>query len=231
MDLVGRDLDEPADAQSAYRLAGVLEQAVRASNAQFEDPEVLERLRVRVTPHAGGEQSGWDVFSLEYAASAPLTTVFTAEAAKKYLRAFTFLWRLKRVEHALCATADDEAQRHRGSAEGRRERRRGGRSRTSPRCHTLRGEMHHFVSNLQYYVMFEVRRRRERFRREMREARISTTSSPRTTGTSTPSSRNPSWGPSQLRAGPPKLFESVLRFRPLIGSTSARRGDAASARS
>jgi gamma-tubulin complex component 3 len=24
------------------------------------------------------------------------------------------------------------------------------------RCHTLRGEMHHFVSNLQYYVMFEV---------------------------------------------------------------------------
>ena len=174
MDLVGRDLDEPADAQSAYRLAGVLEQAVRASNAQFEDPEVLDRLRVRVTPHAGGEQSGWDVFSLEYAASAPLTTVFTAEAAKKYLRAFTFLWRLKRVEHALCATwqtmkPNVTAALQRDGASGAAGRALAHELR---RCHTLRGEMHHFVSNLQYYVMFEVLEASwERFRREMREAR------------------------------------------------------------
>ena len=51
-------------------------------------------------PHAGGER-GWDVFSLEYTAAMPLSTIFTPAVMEKYLRIFNFLWRLKRVHHDL----------------------------------------------------------------------------------------------------------------------------------
>ena len=104
MDLVGPDLAEPAGAVSAYRLTGTLEAAIRSSNAQFDDADVLDRLRVRMMPHVGGDELGWDVFSLEYVFAPPLTTIFTENAMGKYLRVFNFLWRLKRVEHSLCAT-------------------------------------------------------------------------------------------------------------------------------
>ena len=98
MDLVGPDLAEPASTVSAYKLTGTLESAIRASNAQFDSSDVLDRLRVRMMPHAGAEEKGWDVFSLEYVVDDPLSTVFTEQAMGKYLRVFNFLWRLKRVE-------------------------------------------------------------------------------------------------------------------------------------
>ena len=174
MDLAGEDLAEPASNVSAYKLSGTLESAIRASNAQYDESDVLDRLRVKMMPAAGADEVGWDVFSLEYQTSAPLTTVFTPDAMGKYLRVFTFLWRLKRVEHALCATwqtmkpnvtaalARDGVAGAAGVALAEELR----------RCHTLRGEMHHFIANLQYYVMFEVLEGSwEVFTREMRDAR------------------------------------------------------------
>ena len=52
----------------------------------------------------GDGDRGWDVFSLEYQAASPLSTVFTEAVMLRYLRIFNFLWRLKRVEHALSAS-------------------------------------------------------------------------------------------------------------------------------
>lgn len=173
MDLVGPDLAEPAGAVSAYRLTGTLEAAIRSSNAQFDDADVLDRLRVRMMPHVGGDELGWDVFSLEYVFAPPLTTIFTENAMGKYLRVFNFLWRLKRVEHSLCATWETmkpnvTAALQRDGVAGAAGRALAGELR---RCHTLRGEMHHFISNLQYYVMFEVLEGSwEVFTREMDEA-------------------------------------------------------------
>jgi gamma-tubulin complex component 3 len=150
MDLAGEDLAEPASNVSAYKLSGTLESAIRASNAQYDESDVLDRLRVKMMPAAGADEVGWDVFSLEYQTSAPLTTVFTPDAMGKYLRVFTFLWRLKRVEHALCATwqtmkpnvtaalARDGVAGAAGVALAEELR----------RCHTLRGEMHHFIANM-----------------------------------------------------------------------------------
>jgi len=161
MDAVGPFLSERAAAVSSYKLMSVLESAIRASNAQFDDPDILGRLRVRLMPYAGGE-CGWDVFSLEYVVTEPLTTLLTEEALSKYLRVFNFLWRLKRVEHALNATWEGMKP----SASGSLSLRRGGAGAhahdAAPlaaelrRCHTLRAEMAHFVTNLQYYIMFEV---------------------------------------------------------------------------
>ena len=64
---MGPELGQPPAKLSAYKLSGSLESAIRASNAQFDDPDILGRLRVRMLSAAGGEV-GWDVFSLEYQA-------------------------------------------------------------------------------------------------------------------------------------------------------------------
>jgi len=103
MDLVGPDLGKKASEVSAYKLMGTLESAVRASNAQYDESDIINRLKVKMMPHVG-QEVGWDVFSLEYVTTSPLSTVFTDDVMTKYLRVFNFLWRLKRVEVALSSS-------------------------------------------------------------------------------------------------------------------------------
>ncbi|KAL3637329.1 Gamma-tubulin complex component 3 [Castilleja foliolosa] len=157
MDIVGPELSEAANTISSFKLAGLLESAIRSSNAQYDDTDILDRLRVKMMPHNTGDR-GWDVFSLEYDSRVPLNTVFTESVMSRYLRIFNFLWKLRRVEHALigvwktmkpnCVTSrffsklPDAVKRQ--------------LILTSRKCQVLWGEMNHFVSNLQYYIMFEV---------------------------------------------------------------------------
>lgn len=49
----------------------------------------------------GREDSGWDVFALQYRVDGPLGTLFPATCAARYRALFTQLWRVKRIEHAL----------------------------------------------------------------------------------------------------------------------------------
>ncbi|GLT88330.1 hypothetical protein SLE2022_063610 [Rubroshorea leprosula] len=100
MDIVGPQLSEPANTISSFKLAALLESAVRSSDAQYDDPDILDRLRVKMMPHNSGNQ-GCDVFSLEYDARIPLDMVLTESVMTKYLRIFNFLWKLIRVEHTL----------------------------------------------------------------------------------------------------------------------------------
>eukprot|EP00899_Mesostigma_viride_P022858 jgi/Mesvir1/3757/Mv15031-RA.1 len=186
MDMVGSDLNDAASAVSAFKLMGTLEAAIRASNSVHDDADILGRLRVKMMPHSDGDL-GWDVFSLEYTLGPPLSTVFTSAAMAKYLRVFNFLWRLKRVEHALAATwhtmkpntwtrlrgvggsSKGGAGGGGGVTGGRVQGGRRGSGGTLPtrgigdvesellrRNHALRNEMIHFVTNLEYYIMFEV---------------------------------------------------------------------------
>lgn len=158
MDNIGPSLDEPANSLSVFKLSGTLEHAVRSSSVQTDASEYLDRLRVRLMPHLN-EEIGWDVFTLEYTVNQPLTTILTEQAMSKYLRVFNFLWRIKRVEHSLCGTwhmmkptvahmLESEAADGGASGAALLDLMRG--------CHSLRSEMHSFVSNFQYYVMFEV---------------------------------------------------------------------------
>ncbi|GLT96213.1 hypothetical protein SLE2022_138550 [Rubroshorea leprosula] len=157
MDVVGPELSEPANTISSFKLAGLLESAIRSSNAQYDDPDILDRLRVKMMPHGSGDR-GWDVFSLEYDARVPLDTVFTESVMTRYLRIFNFLWKLRRVEHALigawktmkpnCITSHSfNKLQHAVKLQ---------LLSTLRRCQVLWDEMNHFVSNLQYYIMFEV---------------------------------------------------------------------------
>lgn len=157
MDIVGPDLSEPANTISSFKLAGLLETAIRSSNAQYDDPDILDRLRVKIMPHESGDR-GWDVFSLEYDARVPLDTVFTESVMSRYLRIFNFLWKLRRVEHALigawktmkpnCITSHSFTKLQNTVKLQLVS--------TLRRCQVLWVEMNHFVSNLQYYIMFEV---------------------------------------------------------------------------
>ncbi|XP_010917258.1 gamma-tubulin complex component 3 [Elaeis guineensis] len=156
MDIVGPELSEPANTISSFQLAGLLETAIRASNAQYDDRDILDRLKVKMMDHGDGDR-GWDVFSLEYDARVPLDTVFTASVMKRYLKIFNYLWKLKRVEHALigvwktmkpnciisCSFAKEGAVKMQFVSMLRR-------------CQVLWNEMNHFVTNFQYYIMFEV---------------------------------------------------------------------------
>ena len=157
MDLIGPSLNQPANTLSAFKLAGTLEQAVRSSSAQTDSSEFLDRLRVRLMAHLN-EEVGWDVFTLEYTLTPPLTTIFTEHAMSKYLRVFNFLWRLKRVEHALCSTWQTmkPTVTHVLSRDAVNGATGGILADMLRRCHSLRGEMHNFMSNFQYYVMFEI---------------------------------------------------------------------------
>ena len=96
-------------------------------------------------PSLAGE-TGWDIFSLDYRVATPLDVVVTPAAMHRYLQVFSFLWRLKRVEHTL-------------GEDWKRARMRSVRANAvitqAPafravlhRCQMLRSEMFHFVSNL-----------------------------------------------------------------------------------
>ncbi|KAG5252918.1 SPINDLE POLE BODY COMPONENT family protein [Salix suchowensis] len=157
MDIVGKELSEPANTISSFQLAGLLESSIRSSNAQYDDRDILDRLRVKMMPHGTGDR-GWDVFSLEYDARVPLDTVFTESVMARYLRIFNFLWKLRRVEHALigawktmkpnCITSHSFTKpQHAVKLQ---------LLSTLRRCQVLWNQMNHFITNLQYYIMFEV---------------------------------------------------------------------------
>ncbi|KAI3841750.1 hypothetical protein MKW92_000766 [Papaver armeniacum] len=143
MDIVGPELLEPANTISSFKL--------------YDDPDILDRLRVKMMQHDTGDR-GWDVFSLEYDVHVPLNTVFSESVMARYLKNFNFLWKLRRVEHALIGswktmkancisshflTKKDCPVKSQFDS-------------TLRRCQVIWDEMNHFVSNLQYYIMFEV---------------------------------------------------------------------------
>ena len=94
------ELTKPASNLYRRNLAEQLETAIRSTNAQFDDPEVLKLLDVRLHEINPGDV-GWDVFSLNYSVSGPLLTIFPTEVMRKYIRVFNFLLRAKRMEYNL----------------------------------------------------------------------------------------------------------------------------------
>lgn len=74
MDALGPELQKPATKLYRHNLNGILEGALRASNAQFEGSHVLNRITVRLLEAQQGD-TGWEVFTLDYAIDAPLNAV------------------------------------------------------------------------------------------------------------------------------------------------------------
>ena len=162
MESIHDELDKEIDPMSRegisqYSLRSNLDAAVRASNASLAEQHVVDALSVRLMKPLEDE-TGWDVFSLEYKLCAPLTTIFSDREMGRYSRAFTFLWKLKRAEYTLCElwksmkpTVASRLQREGlGGNIGRALEVEQGR------CQRVRQSMHALISEVQYYVMFEV---------------------------------------------------------------------------
>ena len=151
MESLASNLDRPANSQYRHNLTAQLEHAIRASNAQYDSPDVLRRLDARMLELSHGE-IGWDCFTLEYKIDAPVDVVITPWGSTQYLKVFNFLWRVKRVEFALgsiwrrCMTG---ARGVLGAVDDKV-----GSDWKRARCAIA--EMIHFVNQLQYYILFEV---------------------------------------------------------------------------
>nr|XP_033803946.1 gamma-tubulin complex component 3 isoform X2 [Geotrypetes seraphini] len=149
MDLLKPELVRPATTLYQHNLTGILETAVRATNAQFDNPEILKRLDVRLLEVSPGD-TGWDVFSLDYHVDGPIATVFTRECMSHYLRVFNFLWRAKRMEYILTDIwkghmCNSKLLKSMPELSG-----------VLHQCHVLASEMVHFIHQMQYYITFEV---------------------------------------------------------------------------
>ncbi|CAG8462995.1 6398_t:CDS:10 [Paraglomus occultum] len=149
MDQLGSGLSKPANTLHRHNLTGTLEAAIRASNAQYEDQDILQRLDVRLANISAGDV-GWDVFSLDYHVDSPINTIFTPPAMILYTELFRFLWRLKRVEHDLSAAWRRQMTCARTLAQIPEMEKDINNSRL------VCSEMIHFVYQLQYYLLFEV---------------------------------------------------------------------------
>lgn len=149
MDLLESDLAKAASTLYMHNLTGVLETAIRATNAQYADPEIIERLDCRLLEVSPGD-TGWDVFSLDYHVDGPISTVFTPECMIHYLRIFNFLWRAKRMEYCLTEMWKQQMTNRRMLKS---------LPEVSPilhMCHMMGTEMIHFIHQMQYYITFEV---------------------------------------------------------------------------
>jgi gamma-tubulin complex component 3 len=151
LESLAANLDRPANTLYRHNLTAQLEYAIRGSNAQFENQDMLTRLDARMLELSHVEV-GWDVFTLEYKIEAPVDVVVTPYDSKQYLKVFNFLWRIKRVEYALGTCWRKSMTGSRGVLKAVDDL--VGADWKKSRC--VVAEMVHFVNQLQYYILFEV---------------------------------------------------------------------------
>ena len=99
MESLYEELDKPANLIFKHNLQSNLESAIRASNAQYNDPECLKKLNIKLINASVGD-IGWDIFCLEYKVDLPLNVIFNTKLLKDYQKLFFFFWKIKRIEYS-----------------------------------------------------------------------------------------------------------------------------------
>lgn len=148
LELLAPELSKPATEIYPHTLSSILDSAVRVTNAQFENPDTLQRLDVRLMEVSQGDV-GWDVFTLLYHIDGPIGTVFepTLDA---YRTLFGALWKSKRMEYSL------SCMWKRQIISARIFRRIKEVSPVMQNMRIITSEMVHFIRQTQYYFLFEV---------------------------------------------------------------------------
>ena len=151
---LGPSLSRPAHTLHQHNLSAALETAIRTSNAQYDDPDILRRLDARSLEFGAGD-TGWDTFTLEYRVESPVSAVLDASAMAGYQILFHYLWKLQRVEAAVTAAWVDTVATNKALLRARR-------ADAAPTAHATRrallhlDEMIHFVRQLQGFCQLEV---------------------------------------------------------------------------
>ncbi|XP_074605718.1 gamma-tubulin complex component 3 homolog [Brevipalpus obovatus] len=148
MDLLVHELEKPAQSLKLLNLKSLLNSAIRATNAQFLDEDVIERVDVRFADTL--EDTGWDIFLLDYQTNGPIKTILNPQIMDHYSKLFKYLWRSKRMEYVLVSLWKQQITRIRDA-------------KLIPKLypvfhnlHILQSEMMHFIQQMQYYIEFEV---------------------------------------------------------------------------
>ncbi|KAI1287464.1 Gamma-tubulin complex component 3 [Halotydeus destructor] len=148
MDLLAPELEKPAKRLQTHALNSLLNSAIRATNAQFLNDDVINRLDCTLNCSSG--TTGWDVFSLAYQTKGPIGTILTPRCMRRYSSLFRHLWRSKRMEYVLCVVwkkqkVNDKLLKFIPALKP-----------IFHQCTTLLSEMTHFIQQMQYYIEFEV---------------------------------------------------------------------------
>lgn len=150
MERLGDTLDHPASTLHRHNLTSSLGDAIQTSNAQYEPEHVITHLDARMQEDKKSTV-GWEAFTLEYRVGKPIDVILTDSNARKYLKIFHELWRLKRVEFALGTSWRRYMTGERGMLHHVKI--------VSKDWRTVRGvndAMMHFICQLQYYILYEV---------------------------------------------------------------------------
>ncbi|XP_017063803.1 gamma-tubulin complex component 3 [Drosophila eugracilis] len=134
----------------ANDLSSMLDAALRCTNAQYEDPDILNHLDVMVQRPYNGD-IGWDIISLQYIVEGPLATMLEP-TMPTYKLLFKPLWRMKHMEFVLSMKIWKEQM---GNAKALRLI-SAEIGKASHRLNLFTSEIMHFIHQMQYYVLFEV---------------------------------------------------------------------------
>ncbi|XP_017055429.1 gamma-tubulin complex component 3 [Drosophila ficusphila] len=144
------ELERTGDDIYAHDLSSMLDAALRCTNAQFDDPDILNHLDVVVHPPYTGD-IGWDVISLQYIVQGPLATMLEPTMST-YKDLFKPLWRMKHMEFVLSMKIWKEQM---GNAKALRPM-TSEIGKASHRLNLFTSEIMHFIHQMHYYVLFEV---------------------------------------------------------------------------
>jgi gamma-tubulin complex component 3 len=142
------ELDRPAKDLYQHALFSIVSASIRATS-QIDENEVLKHLDVKLV-HAIDGDKGWDIFTLQYTVHGPLATILEPNMGK-YQELFKPLWKAKHVEFVLNNIWKDQMLNSKIL--------RSIQKTLNPvtyRLHLYTSEMIHFVSQMQYYILFEV---------------------------------------------------------------------------
>lgn len=148
LELLSPELCRPVEDLYGHTLTGLLETAIRVTNAQYEDEYIIQRLCVSLMSNSAGD-IGWEVFTLVYLTDGPVETIFKPMETS-YKALFSALWRAKRMEFVLSSMRKQQlscGKLYKNMAEVRP---------VSHAIHMLTSEMIHFLQQTQYYFLFEV---------------------------------------------------------------------------
>lgn len=146
-----QELDRPAKDLFQHDLHGIMSTALRASCAQFDEPEVLDNLGVKLMDPFDGD-TGWDIFTLRFSVQGPLATLLRP-SMDEYRIIFKPLWNMKRIEFVLLKVWREQlfsAKSLKKSGVAREV------SQITARLHLCTSEMIHCIHQIEYYTMFEV---------------------------------------------------------------------------
>jgi len=94
------DLDQSAEHIFRTHFKGPLRGIIETTTAENDKEYVKKCVSVKLHDINPGD-TGWDVFSLNYAVEGPLVAIFPVAVMRRYIRIFNFLLRAKRMEHNL----------------------------------------------------------------------------------------------------------------------------------